>query len=418
MQRFTIDSYSIEGQFIEYGFKFDFSSDVDGFLRRIGTAPNGVCSLELIGMGDDLRKVTLLAFLPNDSPSAVTENTLYMLALIKTMMPEWNSSGDWFTEQVKAAIAQEGDAETSSITQGEVRLTLSVMKSLGAVMLAFVPASSGMVASRDELLPVATEMLATVPVVTETAVAVEATANTNAKLRSGPGTNYDQVGSASVGTVLQIVARTEAGDWYQLAGGAWVFGELVDNAPVVAVAANIPMPPVVAAESPATAAPVPAQPTTFGAGMKIVGVEISPGTYRSLGGGSCYWERLSGFGGTLDEIIANDNAAGPSVVTIAATDKGFNSVRCGRWTQDLSPVLSSPTAPFGDGTFIVNKDIAPGTWRSSGDQACYWERLNDFSGELNAIIANDNTSDPTIVTIGSGDAGFSSKRCGTWTKVD
>lgn len=97
----------------------------------------------------------------------------------------------------------------------------------------------------------------------------------------------------------------------------------------------------------------PAVPT-FGEGMKIVGTDIPPGTYRSMGGNHCYWERLRGFGGTLDEIIANDNAIGPALVTISASDKGFRSARCGRWTQDLSPITLSPTAPFSDGTFLVN----------------------------------------------------------------
>jgi hypothetical protein len=151
--------------------------------------------------------------------------------------------------------------------------------------------------------------------------------------------------------------------------------------------------------------------------MKSVPADIAPGTYRLMDGNGCYWERLNGFGGTLDEIIANDNAVGPTIVTIAATDKGFNSSRCGRWTQNMSSITSCPTAPFGDGTFMVNTDIAPGTWRSSGSGDCYWERLKGFSGEMDDIIANDNVSEPTVVTISPGDAGFSSVRCDTWTKI-
>ena len=159
------------------------------------------------------------------------------------------------------------------------------------------------------------------------------------------------------------------------------------------------------------------QASSFGDGMKIIGTEIAPGTYRSRGGSGCYWERLKGFGGSFDEIIANDNVIGPTVVTIAATDKGFKSSRCNRWTQDLSPITSSPTAPFGDATLMVNTDISPGTWRSSGGGGCYWERLSGFSGEFKDIIANDNVAEPTVVTISPGDAGFSSTRCGTWTKI-
>jgi hypothetical protein len=157
---------------------------------------------------------------------------------------------------------------------------------------------------------------------------------------------------------------------------------------------------------------------SFGTGVKVVGADIQPGTYRSNNPGSgCYWARLSGFGGTLAEIIANDNAIGPAVVTIAPTDKGFNSTRCATWTQDLSPVTTSPVAPFGDGTFIVGTDVAPGLWRSQGGTSCYWERLRGFGGTLDDITANENAGASGLVQISESDKGFSSSRCGTWTKV-
>lgn len=45
----------------------------------------------------------------------------------------------------------------------------------------------------------------------------------------------------------------------------------------------------------------------------------------------CYWERLSGFGGQLEDIIANGNPSGQAIVTIAPTDVAFKSQRCGTW---------------------------------------------------------------------------------------
>ena len=78
---------------------------------------------------------------------------------------------------------------------------------------------------------------------------------------------------------------------------------------------------------------VPAGPaTTFGDGVHVVGVDIAPGTYRGSPSGSCYWARLSGFSGELDDIIANDNSEAP-IVTISASDVGFESSRCGTWTR-------------------------------------------------------------------------------------
>jgi hypothetical protein len=162
---------------------------------------------------------------------------------------------------------------------------------------------------------------------------------------------------------------------------------------------------------------MPASPAaTFGDGTYIVGSDIAPGRYRARNLGLlCYWERLSGLGGSFDEIIANGNPSGSSaVVEIRPTDKGFSSSGCGQWTTDLSAVTSSTAAPFSDGTYIVGVDIAPGTWRSPGGDLCYWERLGGFSGEFGDIIANGVPGGQAIVTIASTDVGFSTSGCGEW----
>jgi hypothetical protein len=127
---------------------------------------------------------------------------------------------------------------------------------------------------------------------------------------------------------------------------------------------------------------------------------------------------LSGFSGGFGDLIANNFTGGPEVVTIAPTDAGFSSDGCGTWTADLSPITSSPTAPFGEGKFIVGTDIAPGTWRNSDSSAgCYWERLSGFSGGFGDLIANDFSGSIQVVTIAPADAGFSSSGCGSWTKI-
>jgi hypothetical protein len=70
---------------------------------------------------------------------------------------------------------------------------------------------------------------------------------------------------------------------------------------------------------------------------------------------------------------------------------------------------------FGDGTYRVGRDVPPGTYRTRGGVGCYWARLRNFSGNLNAIIANDNAVGPAVVTIKRTDRGIESNRCGTWT---
>jgi hypothetical protein len=169
---------------------------------------------------------------------------------------------------------------------------------------------------------------------------------------------------------------------------------------------------------PATSATVAATSkfASFGDGAHTVGTEIQPGTYRTrTGSPGCYFARLKGFGGTVDDVLANENTDAPAVVTITATDKGFESQRCSRWTADLSAITLSTN--FGDGDYIVGTDIQPGTYKNSGQQGCYYARLSGFGHTVDDVIANDNTDNVAIVTIAPTDKGFEATRCGTWTKV-
>lgn len=75
------------------------------------------------------------------------------------------------------------------------------------------------------------------------------TVRVNANLRQGPGTNYPIVGGASAGQTLTVIGQSEAGDWYQLSGGAWIFASLVGGAPSVPVASS---PAPAAAPAPAS----------------------------------------------------------------------------------------------------------------------------------------------------------------------
>jgi hypothetical protein len=134
------------------------------------------------------------------------------------------------------------------------------------------------------------------------------------------------------------------------------------------------------------------------------------------GSPGCYYARLKGFGGTLDDILANNNTDNPAIVTILRSDKGFESQNCGTWTSDLSQITTSKTT-FDDGMYIVGTDIQPGTYKSIGASGCYYARLSGFTGTFDSIIANNNTDAPAIITIAASDKGFESTRCGTWTKL-
>ena len=156
---------------------------------------------------------------------------------------------------------------------------------------------------------------------------------------------------------------------------------------------------------------------TFGDGIWIVGTDISAGTYRTdASPDHCYGARLSGFGGTFDEIIANELGTEPLIVTIEKSDAGFESNRCGQWTSDTTPRTSTPTSKLGDGYWVVGSEVAPGLWRNNNSSdSCYWERLSGFSWEFEDVIANELSDSIQTVQIGTADTGFHADRCGTWT---
>lgn len=78
-------------------------------------------------------------------------------------------------------------------------------------------------------------------------------------------------------------------------------------------------------------APPPPPAVAFSDGTFRVGTDIQPGTYQASTGDDCFWERLSGFDGTPDEIIAS--AFAQTIATIEPTDAGFESASCGNWTK-------------------------------------------------------------------------------------
>jgi hypothetical protein len=182
-----------------------------------------------------------------------------------------------------------------------------------------------------------------------------------------------------------------------------------------------PAPSAMAASKPVDSPKVAVSPgpqfAHFSNGIFQVGTDVLPGTYRMRNGsGGCYFARLKSFGGSLDDILANDSPNGPAVVTILARDRGFQSDNCATWTADLSPVVRDGS--FGPGDYIVGTDLKPGTYRNrGGSQGCYYARLRGFTHALSDVISNNNTDGSAIVTVGASDKGFASTGCGTWTRV-
>jgi hypothetical protein len=162
-----------------------------------------------------------------------------------------------------------------------------------------------------------------------------------------------------------------------------------------------------------------AKPAFKGDGTFQVGKDVQPGTYRTVGNddGMCYWERDKDAKGDTDSILANDTVAGSSYVTIKPTDKIFTSTDCKDWYPAGTDKPSAPKTSMGDGMYKVGTDIAPGTYKAKGGEACYWERTKDALHDVDSITANDNVTGQAVVTVSSKDAYFKTADCGTWKKT-
>jgi hypothetical protein len=194
------------------------------------------------------------------------------------------------------------------------------------------------------------------------------------------------------------------------------------------------LPPLVVPDAPATTEPpptttvttLPAGPDLGGVGyvepvfvLQKVGQDIAPGRYLSTPELSCYWERVEGFGGTLEDVIANGGSLSGRhvIVDVLASDAGLRSQGC-----DFRP-YAAPAAPattFGDGDWLVGSDVVPGTYRltgPAGDRSmCAWERATNFTFgfEGGVIDYAYPAGDDVSVQLGSGER-FTSMTCGTWT---
>lgn len=170
-----------------------------------------------------------------------------------------------------------------------------------------------------------------------------------------------------------------------------------------------------------TTAPAGPAGFAFGPGQKLLGSAIHGGRYFSDPGDSCFWRRLSGLGGTPEEVIADEFILfnpGQWVVDIRDSDRAFNGdTDCGDWFTTMRRGLESSIT---QGVWLVGAQITPGTYQSNVAEGCYWERNRDFEGTVDGIIANDYVSapGPYALTISAGDAGFQSGvDCGIWTRA-
>ena len=178
--------------------------------------------------------------------------------------------------------------------------------------------------------------------------------------------------------------------------------------------------PTPTSEPTATPSPMPEPTPTpepgLGDGTWIVGTDIAPGLYATSGGEFCYWARLKGFSGTLDDVLVNQIGTGRQVVSIATNDVGFETNGCGEW-RPISSETVTTVSVIADGIWLVNAEVAPGTYSAPGGDFCYWARLEGFSGTLDDVLVNQIGAGRQVVTIATNDVGFETGGCGDWRPI-
>lgn len=160
--------------------------------------------------------------------------------------------------------------------------------------------------------------------------------------------------------------------------------------------------------------PVAEFPQAIDPGTYLVNRDLQPGLYRGHAGegitDSCYWARLDDVAGSMDSLRANDNSIGLYYVEVLDSDFAFET-NC---ALELLTALPEPPAEFPQaiepGTYLVGIDIEPGKYKGqAGDDildSCYWARLANVTGGMDALIANDNATGQYYVQVGAGDFAF------------
>lgn len=112
-------------------------------------------------------------------------------------------------------------------------------------------------------------------------------------------------------------------------------------------------------------------------------------------------------------VLAGCGGSTPAAVTVTSTPPAETK------TVTVSVTPPPPPGPKTvietNGTFIVNTDIVPGTYRTDAKEGCYWARLRSLN--TGDIIDNNVSDGPQVVGILPTDAAFVTRNCGIWHKV-
>ena len=176
-----------------------------------------------------------------------------------------------------------------------------------------------------------------------------------------------------------------------------------------------------------------------------MGSQIQPGAYSTQGPTTPddgQWARLSNTTGDPTAVITHGIVNGPTTVTILPTDAAFQTTGDVVWVKvqtpapapapkpeskpepapqaERAPASTLPTT-FGEGTYLVGSQIAPGTYQTPGTTTEFggaWYRLSGTTGDNSEIIAVESVKGPATMTVLPTDHAVKFVGGGiTWTKI-
>ncbi len=157
------------------------------------------------------------------------------------------------------------------------------------------------------------------------------TANVDANLRAGPGTQYAVVGGTITGQELVIVGQDGAGEWYLLNNGGWIATFLVDNAPAdVPVVADDASPLLNGEQVSPILVPTPAPGSGTAATPASAAQEIPLGLAENL---------------YLDEVrtlIARYDLTGDAILQLVAAAQADNAmIQDATWQEEMNTAIAT-----------------------------------------------------------------------------
>ena len=224
-------------------------------------------------------------------------------------------------------------------------------------------------------------------------------------VRSGPGTAFGVIGTATKGAQFEISGKNQAGDWYEFDHSSgrkgWIYAPLVDveNPQLITLALNIPVAPTPLPQPPTnTPVPVVVAPADPCAGIGGDGCKFSLRN-QDFRGNSSELKLYIGFvhGGRNDEVqgiggnyFVELHKDGVHVAAVDHTTRGGNSTHQGPQGNKYNYLKAVPRSQLPGGSVNGNYTIWVKDGSGERDSQNFSFTVQGDQGEVWLIFAQYN----------------------------